>query len=381
MSVIVKAARPNRTSIPLVDLRAQRAEIGTEVNVAVQRVLDACDFTLGSAVDELETAFARYSGVPYGVGVGSGTDALVLTLRALGVGPGDEVIVPALTFQATASAVALCGGRPVFVDVRPGDVQIDADAVERAIGPRTRGILPVHLYGMLADLDALDRIAREHGLWLVEDAAQAHGASRGDRRVGSAGVATCFSFYPSKNLGAAGDAGMILTPDAELAGLLRQLRDHGRTSKYEHGLLGYGARLDTLQAAVLGVKLKHLDDWTARRRAAAERYDNMLGDRLERVGRDAREGAVHHVYAVRVAGGRRDAVLGWMQERGIGAGVHYPIPLHRQPAFSTYGVDGLILPVAEQAAAEVLSLPLYPEITPDQQRRVVNTLVEALRTV
>jgi dTDP-4-amino-4,6-dideoxygalactose transaminase len=234
---------------------------------------------------------------------------------------------------------------------------------------------------MMADLDALEQIAGGHNLWLVEDAAQAHGASRDGRRVGSAGRTTCFSFYPSKNLGAAGDAGMILTADEELALDLRQLRDHGRTSKYEHGVLGYGARLDTLQAAVLDVKLRHLDDWTARRRAAAERYDNLIGERLEPVGRAARVGAVNHVYAVRVPGGRRDDVVHRMQARGVGVGVHYPIPLHRQPAFQGYGVADVSLPVAEQAAAEVVSLPLYPEITIQQQERVVETLFQAIQEV
>jgi len=250
--------------------------------------------------------------------------------------------------------------------------------VERAITPRTRGIIPVHLHGMAADLDALGQIAAKHGLWILEDAAQAHGTLWRDRRVGGFGAAACFSFYPGKNLGAFGDAGMVVTNDPALARQVRMLRDHGRTSKYEHDIVGYGARMDTLQAAVLLAKLAHLDDWNAARQAAARRYDALIGDRLERIGSERRAGAVHHIYAVRLPADQRDRVLQELQAQRIGVGIHYPIPLHRQPAYQYLGVADLELPESERAGAEMLSLPLYPEITPQQQERVVDALLASL---
>ncbi len=364
--------------IPLVDLAAQYRAIQGEVDAAIQDVVARGDFTLGAAVRDFEAAFAAYCGVPHAVGVGSGTDALTLALRALGLRPGDEVIVPAMTFAATASSVAHCGARPVFVDVRPDDLLIAPEAVERAITPRTRCLIPVHLYGTVADVDALGELARVHGLWLLEDAAQAHGATWQGRRAGSFGQAACFSFYPGKNLGAYGDAGAVTTDDPALAEQLRLLRNHGECAKYNHVLLGACSRLDNLQAAVLGVKLRLLDAWNTRRCEAAARYDALIGDRLPRVGRARREGAVHHIYAVRVPAGRRAAVLERLKARGIGASIHYPVPLHRAKVFVDLGFGGLRLPVAEQAAAELLSLPLYPEITPDQQQRVVDELFAAL---
>jgi dTDP-4-amino-4,6-dideoxygalactose transaminase len=364
------------SKIPLVDLAAQYAALREEVEVAIRGVLERNDFILGAAVAEFETAFAAYVGAAHGVGVASGTDALILALRALGLGPGDEIIVPAMTFVATASAVAACGARPVFVDVRPGDLLMDPATVEAAVGPRTRALLPVHLYGLAADMDALGAIAQRHGLWLVEDAAQAHGATWRGRRVGTFGAAGCFSFYPGKNLGAYGDAGMVLTMDAQFADRVRLLRDHGSRTKYEHVLLGYCSRLDTLQAAILSAKLRHLDEWNGRRAVAAARYDALIGARLERIGRGCRDGAVQHIYAVRVPGGQRDRVRSRLEARGIGVGVHYPVPVHRQPVFAE--ASGATLPVAEQAAAELLSLPLYPEITPTQQEYVVEELMGAI---
>jgi len=372
------SASTSSLRVPLVDLSAQYATIRDEIDPALQRVLDKGDFILGGAVAEFEAAFANYCSVPFAVGVGSGTDALFLALQTLKLGAQDEVIVPAMTFVATAEPVAYCGARPVFVDVLPDTLSIDPVAVEAAITPRTRGILPVHLYGMAADMDALGAIAQRHGLWVLEDAAQAHGATFHGRPVGTFGVAACFSFYPGKNLGAYGDAGMVVTSNADFASHLRLLRDHGSRSKYEHAVVGYCSRLDTLQAAVLGVKLRHLDDWTASRRAAAKRYDSLIGDRLERIGSGYRDDAVHHIYAVRVPDGRRDRVRDRLQSQGIGVGVHYPAPAHLQPAFADPGSSTVSLPVAERASRELLSLPLYPEITPSQQEYVVTELFTTL---
>jgi len=372
------SASTSSLRVPLVDLSAQYATIRHEIDPALQRVLDKGDFILGGAVAEFEAAFANYCSVPFAVGVGSGTDALFLALQTLKLGAQDEVIVPAMTFVATAEPVAYCGARPVFVDVLPDTLSIDPVAVEAAITPRTRGILPVHLYGMAADMDALGAIAQRHGLWVLEDAAQAHGATFHGRPVGTFGVAACFSFYPGKNLGAYGDAGMVVTSNADFASHLRLLRDHGSRSKYEHAVVGYCSRLDTLQAAVLGVKLRHLDDWTASRRAAAKRYDSLIGDRLERIGSGYRDEAVHHIYAVRVPDGRRDRVRDRLQSQGIGVGVHYPTPAHLQPAFADPGSSTVSLPVAERASRELLSLPLYPEITPSQQEYVVTELFTTL---
>jgi len=365
-------------NVPLVDLGAQYATIAHEIDGALRRVLDKGDFVLGAAVREFEAAFASYSDVPHAIGVGSGTDALFLAMRALDLGPGDEVIVPAMTFVATAEPVIYCGARPVFVDVRPDDLLMDAAAVEAAITPRTRGIVPVHLYGMPADMDTLCAIARRHGLWLLEDAAQAHGATLHGRRVGGFGTMACFSFYPGKNLGAYGDGGLVTTTDAQLARQLRLLRDHGSRAKYDHALVGYCSRLDTLQAAVLNVKLAHLDDWNAARAVAAARYDSLIDDRLERVGLAHRHQSVHHIYAIRVPDGRRDRVREKLVAAGVGVGVHYPTPVHQQEAFVDWGYGDVSLPVAEQAGRELLSLPLYPEITEVQQRYVVDELFDAL---
>ncbi|MDQ6673240.1 MAG: DegT/DnrJ/EryC1/StrS family aminotransferase [Chloroflexota bacterium] len=360
------------------DLSAQYATIRDEIDAAIRRTVERGDFILGAPVKELEAAFASYCGVAHAVGVGSGTDALFFALRALGLGPQDEVIVPSMTFVATAEPVVYCGARPVFVDVSREDLLIDANQVEAAITPRTRGILPVHLYGTAADMDVLGDIARRHGLWVLEDAAQAHGAMWHGRRTGSFGQAACFSFYPGKNLGAYGDGGMVVTDDAELADRLRLMRDHGARFKYEHTMVGYCSRLDTLQAAILNVKLAHLDDWNAARSVAAANYDALIGNRLERIGSSRRSGSVHHIYAVRIPHDRRDHVRDALQHRGIGVGVHYPAPVHRQPAFIDLGFGDASLPVATSASLELLSLPLYPEITEAQQRYVVQELFAAI---
>lgn len=359
--------------IPLVDLQAQYAGIRDEIDVAMRRVVQNANFILGPEVHDFEAAFARFSGAAEAVGVASGTAALHLALLACGIGPGDEVITTPFTFYATAEAITQAGAAPVFVDIRPDTYNIDADKLEAAITPRTKAIMPVHLYGQAADMDTILAIAQRHGLRVIEDAAQAHAAEYRGRRCGSIGDIACFSFFPSKNLGCYGDGGMITSNNAELAARVRRLRDHGRVGKYEHVEQGWGYRLDALQAAILGAKLPHLEDWTERRRAAAQRYNQLLQD-CEVVTPAELPGNrhVYHLYVIRTPS--RDAVFEQLKARGIGAGIHYPLPMHRQPVYRGLGLGPGSFPVAEAAATEVLSLPLYAEITPEQQGRVVAAL-------
>jgi dTDP-4-amino-4,6-dideoxygalactose transaminase len=359
--------------VPLVDLSAQYRTIAPEVNAAIDRVVTNASFILGDEVRAFEEAFASHVQADDAVGVASGTAAIELSLRALGIGPGDEVITTAHTFIATAEAVNNVGARPVFADIDPVTYTIDPDHVEALITERTRAILPVHLYGQPADLTALMEIAERRGIHVVEDAAQAHGAEVGGRRCGSIGHLACFSFYPGKNLGAYGDAGAVTSNDADLVARVRRLRDHGRTSKYEHLEIGMAERIDALQAAVLAAKLPHLERWTERRRAAAQRYGELLRD--ADVVTPVETSGVRHVYHLYVVrSDRRDALLEHLQANGIGAGIHYPIPLHRQPAYLDLGYGDVSLPHTETAAAQVLSLPVYPEITEDQLRFVADTV-------
>lgn len=356
--------------IPLVDLKAQYAGIKPEVDEAIQRVLNHTQFILGKEVAEFEAAFAEYLRVKGVVGLASGTAALQLALLACGVGPGDEVITSAFTFMATAEAICQTGARPVFVDIDPRTYTLDPNCVEAAITPHTRAIIPVHLYGQPADMPALSEIAQRRQLWLIEDAAQAHGAEVQGQRCGGLGHLACFSFYPGKNLGAYGDAGAVSGNDETLLAKVRKLRDHGRTAKYEHDEIGYGERLDALQAAVLQVKLRHLEDWTEARRRHARHYTELLGTtRVITPHEAAGVRHVYHVYAIRTE--RRNDLLKALQAQGIGAGIHYPVPLHRQPAFLKQGYERVSLPVTEQAAREVVSLPLYPELMDEQISRVV----------
>jgi len=359
--------------VPLVDLAAQYRTIAPEVHSAIDRVLTNTSFILGDEVRAFEDAFASHVQADDAVGVASGTAAIELSLRALGIGPGDEVITTAHTFIATAEAVNNVGARPVFADIDPSTYNIDPDHVDALVTDRTRAILPVHLYGQPADLKALMEIAERRGIRVVEDAAQAHGAEVGGRRCGSIGHLACFSFYPGKNLGAYGDAGAVTSNDADLVAKVRRLRDHGRTSKYEHVEIGMAERIDALQAAVLAAKLPHLDGWTESRRAAAQRYGELLRD-VDVVtpveAPDVRH--VYHLYVVR--SNRRDALLEHLQTNGIGAGIHYPIPLHRQPAYLDLGYGDVSLPHTEAAAGQVLSLPVYPEITENQLRFVADTV-------
>ena len=349
------------TPIPLVDLKAQRAAISAEIDAVIASVADRCDFILGREVGLFEEEFADYCGVPHAVGVASGTDALHLACRAVDLGEGDEVIVPAMTFAATAFAVSLMGARPVLVDVRPEDALIDPTQIEAAVTPRTKAIIPVHLYGNCADMSAVCAIAAKYSLIVIEDAAQAHGAVYAGRRAGSLGDIGCFSFYPGKNLGAYGDGGLITTERSDIAERIKLLRNCGSRLKYRHEEIGLNSRLDTLQAAILRVKLRWLDQWNAARRRMAAHYDTALHG-IEGIDRTRHaDGSVHHLYVVRVAG--RDAVQQALNARGIGAGIHYPFALHELKAYTSLGHRPGAFPVAEDWARRCLSLPLYPELT------------------
>lgn len=364
-------------SIPLVDLGRQHRSIAGELRSAYESVLGRGDFILGGALDRFEAAFAEYQGADYGVGVSSGTDALYLALAAHGVGEGDEVLVPAHTFIATALAVVRTGARPIPVDIRPGGFLMDVNAAEAAITPRTAAILPVHLYGEMTPVDPIERLARRFGLLVVEDACQAHGASFQGHRAGSWSDVACFSFYPGKNLGGLGDGGMVLCRSPEVAEKIRTLRNLGQARKNVHDVQGWNSRLDTLQAAFLHVKLGHLDEWNDLRRRHAAEYDRLLVDLPLQRPSPAPEGeSVYHLYVVRVQ--RRDAVLVALQGRGVGAGVHYPtaIPLH--PCFAAWGFRQGQFPEAERAVSEVLSLPLFAEIQESEIRHVATVLGESL---
>jgi dTDP-4-amino-4,6-dideoxygalactose transaminase len=365
-------------NVPFVDLQAQYRAIKPEIDAAVQRVLDTSAFILGPEVEEFERAFAGYVGAEFCVGVSNGTAAVQLAVTACGVGPGDEVIVPANTFFATAEAVSTAGATPVFVDCEPDSFNIDVGKVEAAVTPRTRAVIPVHLYGQPADLDPLFDVAARRNLIVIEDAAQAHGARYKGGRVGALGRAGCFSFYPGKNLGAYGEGGAVVTGDAEVARRLRLLRDHGSERKYRHEIIGYNFRLEGLQGAVLGVKLKHLDEWNALRRAHAARYAELLAG-LEAGGAPVelpREMPyaehVYHLYVVRAEG--RDALQGALREAGVQTGIHYPVPVHLQPAYAALGHKPGDFPEAERQAARVLSLPMFPELTGEQIKHVAETI-------
>jgi dTDP-4-amino-4,6-dideoxygalactose transaminase len=364
--------------IPLVDLKAQYATIEPEVTEAIRGVLEQACFILGPPLEAFEAEFAACCGTRHCIGVASGTDALHLIFRALGIGPSDEVIVPAFTFVATTLGADLAGATPVLVDVRRDDALIDPERIVAAITPRTRAIVPVHLYGRCADMEAIRVIADEHGLKIVEDAAQAHGATCKGRVAGSLGDAAGFSFYPGKNLGAYGDGGAITTDDDELADRLRLLRNWGSRKKYYHEEPGLNSRLDTLQAAILSVKLKHLANWNERRRGLAARYDELLAgrddlprplDRPDRV-------PVYHLYVVRHP--RRDEALHRLQRDGVGAGIHYPFPVHRLGAFRHLDRPGSDLAESEAWAAECLSLPLYSELTHESIAYVAERLMATM---
>ncbi|MDQ3685421.1 MAG: DegT/DnrJ/EryC1/StrS family aminotransferase [Acidobacteriota bacterium] len=361
-------------NVPFVDLQAQYKQIKHDVDAAIARVIESAAFVLGPEVEAFEATFAEYVGAQFCVGVNSGTAAIQLALTACGVGHGDEVIVPANTFFATAEAVSTAGATPVFVDADPISYTIDVTKIEAAITPRTRAIIPVHLYGQTADLDPIFEIAARHNLSVIEDAAQAHGAEYKGRKVGSLGRANCFSFYPGKNLGAYGEGGAVMTDDEGVARRVRLLRDHGSEQRYRHEIVGYNFRLEGIQAAVLGVKLKHLDGWNELRRAHAARYAQLLGDatQQERLALPSEMPYARHVYHLYVVQTeRRDEMQKNLSAAGVQTGIHYPIPVHLQPAYTSLGYKPGDFPEAERQAARVLSLPMYPELTDEQIEHVV----------
>jgi len=359
--------------VPFVDLQAQYTAIKNEIDLAIADVIGKAAFIGGPCVNRFEEDFASYCSARYCIGVGNGTDALYIALRALGVGRGDEVITVANSFIATSEAITMTGAKVVFADCNPETYNIDAEHVSRLVSPRTKAIVPVHLYGRPADMPSLTSLAGRHGLFIVEDAAQAHGAEINGRRVGALGNAGCFSFYPAKNLGAYGDGGAIVTSDEALATRCRMIANHGRLSKYDHEQEGVNSRLDTLQAAILKAKLKHLETWTERRRAAADCYCDLLKDSPV-VTPVVNEGArhVYHLFVVRLK--NREAVMRELKNRGIETGIHYPIALPNLMAYRYLGHRPEDFPVATQYSQEILSLPMFPEISKDQLEYVCSQL-------
>lgn len=365
--------------IPFVDLKAQYQSIKPEVNAAIQRVLDSCQFTLGSEVAAFEQEFAAYCQSEHGIGVNTGTSALHMALLAAGVGRGDEVITVPFTFVATVSAIDYTGATPVFVDIDPVTFTMDPEQLEAAISERTKAIIPVHLYGQCADMDRILEIARKHGLIVIEDAAQAHGAEYKGRRAGSMGDMGCFSFYPGKNLGAYGEAGMVTTDNPEFARTIRMLRDWGAEKKYHHVLKGYNFRMEGIQGAVLRVKLRYLEAWTEARRSAAAHYDGLLaGSGVPTPTAMPHNRHVYHIYAIRVA--NRQAWQEALLAQGVQSGIHYPTPVHLLPAFADLGYGIGEFPHSERAANEVLSLPMFPELRPEQCEVVARAIFHLAST-
>lgn len=368
------------TSVPFVDLKAHVAALRGEIDLALSRVLDSGWFILGPEGEAFEEELASALGALHCVATANGTEAIQLALEALGVGPGDDVVTSPLTAAFTALAIVRAGARPVFADLDPRTLNVSPEGVERALTPRTRALLPVHLYGHPADLDPLMDIASRRGLPLLEDACQAHGALYKGRRVGALSGIGATSFYPTKNLGALGDGGAVLLHDANLAARLRQLRNGGQSDRYRHEILGMNSRLDEIQAAVLRVGLRHLEGWTERRRHLANLYvRELVGADLVLPEEQPYAHAVHHLFVVRHP--RRDALMAALKARGVGTLIHYPIPLHLQPAFAPLGGRKGDHPVAERAAAEILSLPLYPEMTDEEARFVAAAVSEAVQTL
>lgn len=365
--------------IPLVDLGAQHRQIVDEVTRGFAAVFSNTSFILGGAVEEFEKAYAKFSGAKHCIGVANGTDALELAVRAAGIGPGDEVIIPTNTFIATALAVARAGATPVLVDADPVYHLMDMADAARKVTSRTRGLMPVDLYGQVAMMEEVDRLAKKHDLVVIEDAAQAQGAARNGVRAGTFGLAAGTSFYPGKNLGAYGDAGAVTTNSDQVAEKIRALRNYGSQIKYHHPEIGFNSRLDTLQAVVLSAKLTRLADWNRARGEAARRYRELLSDLPGVVLPETAPGNDHvfHVYVVRVP--RRDDVLKKLNAEGIGAGIHYPVPIHLQGAFKHLGHQRGAFPVAEKASDEILSLPMFAEITAEQQERVATVFRQALQ--
>jgi dTDP-4-amino-4,6-dideoxygalactose transaminase len=371
--------------VPLLDLKPQFATIRDDIDLALRRVADSQSFILGSEVADFEKEISAYVGAAHAVGCASGTDALVLSLAALSVGAGDEIVTTPFSFFASASCAALLGATPVFVDIEPGTFNIDVARIEDAITPKTKAIVPVHLFGQCAEMDAILEVGSRRGIPVVEDACQAIGATYASKRLGGArgagsmGTTGAFSFFPSKNLGAFGDGGLVTTNDDALAARLRILRVHGERERYKHESIGWNSRLDALQAAVLRVKLPHLDSWSSRRVANADRYDRLFSDAGLVAGesvtlpvRAPYAGHIFNQYTIRVK--RREELGEHLKSRGIGWGIYYPIPLHLQECFSHLGYEAGDMPEAERASREVLSLPIFPELEPAQIERVVNEI-------
>lgn len=370
-------------NIPLIDLQLQHRNLRPEINEAVQAVFERSDFALGQDVSRFEEEFADYCGTKYAVGVDSGLSALELSLRAFEIGSGDEVIVPAHTFTATAAAVTLSGAKPVFVDVNQNTFNIDPAQVEAAITARTKAIIPVHLYGLPAEMNEINEIAEKHNLIVIEDSCQAHGAKYNGKRTGHLGHAGAFSFYPTKNLGGCGDGGIVTTDDEKVAGTIRSLRNCGQREKNVHELLPLNRRLDTIQAAILRIKLRHLDDWIESRRKIAALYTDLFAEVSIDVPVESNTSQhVYHLYVIRTSS--RDALQTHLRENGIGTAIHYPAPVHQQPFYARANDSQRSFPVAEQTCKQILSLPMYPEMTEDQVRVVCSKvsafLGQAIRT-
>ena len=370
-TAVVRAIR-----VPFVDLRIQYHAIRQEIRAAIDDVLESTQFVGGKWIERFEQQFADFVEAKYAVGMASGTAALELSLKAAGIGPGHEVIVPANSFFATAEAVSNVGARPVFVDVDPATFHIDVASVEQALTPKTKAVIPVHLYGRAVDLTRLERLATQHGFEIIEDAAQAHGASRNGKSVGASGRLTAFSFYPGKNLGAYGDAGAVTTNDPDQAAKLRMLRDHGSPQKYHHSLVGANARMASVQAAVLSVKLRYLADWNhLRQRHAADLAGGLRGTQIVAPDVPGNNEHVFHLFVIRTT--QRRALQEFLSQRGIDTGIHYPVPLHLTEAYQAQGYPGRgSIPVCEQLAEEILSLPMYPELSEEQKTYLIAALRE-----
>ena len=366
--------------VPFLDLGAQHAPLRDEFNRAIGEVIESGAFAGGPFVEKFEEAFASYCGCGYAVGVGSGTEALWLSLLACGVGPGDEVITVPNTFMATAEAITYCGARPVFVDVDEQTYTMEPAGLEAVLSSRTKAIIPVHLFGQMADMDPILEFARRHDLFVIEDAAQAHGAKYKGRRAGTMADLGCFSFYPGKNLGAFGEAGAVVTENSELQEKIRVLRDHGQVRKYRHTMIGWNCRMDGIQAAILSVKLRHLERGNTLRRRHALEYNEAL-ERVEEIVRPfaaAYAEHVYHIYAIRAR--ERDEVMWRLQEKGIQCGVHYPVPIHLQKAYRHLGYEAGRFPVSERIALEFISLPMFPELTSAQIGMVALGVKEAVQS-
>ena len=363
--------------IPFVDLKAQYDSIKDEINEAIQNVLDNTSFIMGEELKKFEEEFARFCDVKYAIGVANGSDALILALRACGIGKGDEVITVPHTFISTAEAISNVGGKIVFVDIDPKTYTIDLSKIEEKINKRTKAIIPVHLYGQSANMDTIMRLAKKYDLKVIEDAAQAHGAEYKGKKVGSIGDVSCFSFYPGKNLGAYGDAGMVVTNNEEISEKIKLLRNHGRiTKKYEHEIEGYSSRLDNLQAAILRVKLRHLNKWNESRRGNAKKYNELLSnvDGIITPYEADYVKHVYHLYVIRVEKERRDKLREELKYKGVATGIHYPIPLHLQPAYSYLGYKEGDFPVTEECSQKILSLPMFAELTDEQIENIVEII-------